>query len=464
MIGLFTGTERAESRSAERAAVLRELGEPGCPLCRTSEGADRNWHNWYVIETHADPAYRMKLAYAGGFCAEHLRRLCLDPEGHAHLPQMFADVIATALARPADAPAPGGQCPACASRTAAQQHHLRQLSGQLAADDVMSALAASDYCLPHLLALLHTAPPATTTGLVSLMIAALDRAHTDPLALLVPLNPDLARSAPIMVRINDIRTAADDVSTVHTGLDTVLADLYRACCPLCRAHTHAELRYLTWLLEQRSAQLDTIETWLCPTHLGTATLFGYAAAKQLAGIKRAHTLAQLHRLHERVNDATTHRAITSRATGTVHSLREGATPSEVFRPANARVRDHIAYFERDSTPCAACAAARTAEHRTAALLSAAMDDRTVREHWEHGHGLCLAHSYRFSEQLPRTVVRQRLRLLAWELDETLRKRAWTTRNEPHTAVEQAWRRAVPLLRGTAFLGSTATEWQEIDPS
>ncbi|MEU6562835.1 hypothetical protein [Nocardia nova] len=37
-----------------------------------------------------------------------------------------------------------------------------------------------------------------------------------------------------------------------------------------------------------------------------------------------------------------------------------------------------------------------------------------------------------------------------------------SRSAERTAVEQAWRRAVPLLRGAAFLGSTAEEWQEAE--
>ncbi|AHH19739.1 hypothetical protein NONO_c49550 [Nocardia nova SH22a] len=456
MIGLFSDTGRAESRSAERTAVLRDLGEPGCPLCRTGDGADLNWHNWYVIETHSDPGYRMKVAHAGGFCAEHLRGLCLDSEGRGHLPQMFADVVAAVLAHPENTL--DGRCPACASREAARQHHLRRLAEQLADDEVMGALAASDYCLPHLQALLHGAPPAATADLVSSMIGTLADARTDSLTLLVPLNSDLARSARIVVHTNDIRKAADELTAARTGFDRAVADLDRACCPLCRARAHAELRYVTWLVGQRPAELDSVETWLCPEHLGIATLFGYAAAGQLAGIMRAHTLARLRRLYERVDAATAHHALPHRVTDSVHSMRRGAGLAEVLHPP--KVREHVERFERDSTPCAACVAAGTAENRERALLSAAMADRTVRDHWEHGHGPCLAHAHRFGERLPHTVVRQRLRLLAWELDETLRKRAWTARNEPVTPVEQAWRRAVPLLRGAAFLGSTAKEWQE----
>ncbi|MFI7190092.1 hypothetical protein ACIBQ0_10195 [Nocardia nova] len=452
------------SRSVDHDAVLRDLSEPGCPVCRAGEAADRNWHSWYVIETHSDPDYRHRVARAGGFCAAHLRWLCLDTRAQPHLTQAFADVIDLVLAQPSDAPEPTAPCPACVSRRDAQTQRMRKILELWADSTVRQALASSDCCVPHQLALLHDAPAAAADEVAQMTIRTLTEPSAGLLSVLIPLDADLARSAPMIVHANRIRRSDDKEVTGRSGLDRAVADLDRGCCPVCRSASQAQLRYLCWLLEQSLRELDTTELWLCPRHLGMATVFGYASAQQLADTMSGHTLARLRRLHDRLAETIRNGQLHTRIAHSVHSLRAGSGVAEVVRPLGSRVAECRGHFEHDATPCAVCTAAAIAERREIALLRASADEPAVRRQWEQGHGPCLSHARQCDDDRALLVLRSRLRLLAWELDETLRKRGWTARNEPVTVVEQAWRRAVPLLNGAAYFGMTSDEWEQAVPS
>jgi hypothetical protein len=74
---------------------------------------------------------------------------------------------------------------------------------------------------------------------------------------------------------------------------------------------------------------------------------------------------------------------------------------------------------------------------------------------ESGKQLARRHTHR--PRPPRAVLRSRLRLLVWTVDEARRKQVWQTRNGLATAAEDSWVRAIPFLCGAACLGCTAVE-------
>lgn len=445
---------RAEQHDKDRFALLRELSRPGCPVCRAADTADRNWHTWYVVENHADPLYRQQIACAGGFCAEHLRWLITDSEGRAPLPQLFLDQITRLLALAPGKPPPSGVCPACSRRNTVERTRLTAIGDSLAADSVRKLLPDTDICLPHLIRLLHTVPWRHLDTVAETILTRLaGPADGVLLAVMLPLDSDLARSARTLVRVNTLRVAADTHPLRQTGLDHALTALACDSCPLCHAGAYAELRYTSWLLHQPLDQLDTTELWLCAKHLSIATLFGYAADKQIADLIRGQTAARVARLRQRLQ--TPHRSA-------AEWLLARRDTSEALRSPRSRAVAALDRFRHDITPCAACAAATLAQRREQALLEATLPDQRVRDRWLRGHGPCVEHTaLLIGDPLPAQALHARLRLLSWELHETLRRRGWTTRNEPTTAAELSWRRAIPYLRGDTYFGCSATQWQEI---
>jgi hypothetical protein len=97
----------------------------------------------------------------------------------------------------------------------------------------------------------------------------------------------------------------------------------------------------------------------------------------------------------------------------------------------------------------------TAEERETGLLLLALLDRPTWEGYEDAHGLCVRHVV----ALPKTrgaaalrrVLRTRLSVLTWELEEAGRKMNWSVRYEQNGEETTAWCRAPGYLDGATLL-------------
>ena len=98
----------------------------------------------------------------------------------------------------------------------------------------------------------------------------------------------------------------------------------------------------------------------------------------------------------------------------------------------------------------------TAEEREASLLLAALHDELTARAYAASHGLCLRHVLALGGEagaaLPRQVLRGRLKVLEWELQEAGRKGNWSVRYERMGDERTAWRRVPGYLDGRVFLG------------
>jgi len=450
---------RPEWVAHERQDLLRQLHDEGCLVCRAMAESERNWRNEYVRESYGDPDVRRRLAASGGFCASHLRALIDDDDGSHVLPMLLGDLIADVLGRPTGV-AIRPACEACAKLTWTERGHLDLLLRWLTDSEVFAALAQpGKACLPHLSALVGAAPEPIAGRLTALakdLIRNLDQHH--PLALTGGADPGLPRRTEALRIARQASAEADAGAGEESTLEHVLSGVDRPCCLLCRTRAHAEVRYLSWLSDQLIESLDPGEVALCATHLLDVSVLDADCAIGVAAVVRTIEVTRLDRLAQRLEHTPDKHSW--KRLRTALSLQLQHRHAEAMAAMQSRQRfvtGATASYCHAAPGCAACAAGRVAERRELTLLEAAVSHRTVRDHWDRGHGLCVAHAPQLTDELPRTMLRSRLRLLAWELVEAQRKQAWRTRNEPSTAVETSWIRAIPLLCGAAYVGCTPDE-------
>jgi hypothetical protein len=100
-----------------------------------------------------------------------------------------------------------------------------------------------------------------------------------------------------------------------------------------------------------------------------------------------------------------------------------------------------------------------AEDRESALLVAAVQDEVTARAYAASHGICVRHAQQLADDDASgplvAVLRARLAVLGWELDEALRKSSWTERWHRGGPEANAWLRAPSYLDGRVFLGAPA---------
>ncbi|GAA3567300.1 hypothetical protein GCM10022222_59090 [Amycolatopsis ultiminotia] len=431
----------------ERRKLVRALNEGGCLLCRDKDAAQHHWCTWYVMETHREPDYRRRVARNGGFCAPHTRLLMTSSDGVHVLPALFGDLVSSALAG-----VTYYRCDACAKMTAAVGRRLGTVVRWL--DDPEVLAGAGRLCTQHLLDVLETAPWQLASTLTALASGQPDTPPSDP---------DLPIRAAHLATAVDLLVQQDKQLNDESTVERVRAGLDRSCCPVCRARAQGGLRYTSWLLDQDLDRLDPGESALCPAHLGDATALDPRGAGRIAEVLHRSEQARLAQLADRLA-ATPQARMSARLRAAWPPLTRGnrTEAAAALRRPERFVAEALRNFRHNEPSCATCAASELAERRELALLEAAAHHSTVRERWTHGHGLCRDHAPRAAPEVATQVLRSRLALLGWELDETRRKRAWRTRHEPATPAETSWPRAIPFLCGDAYLGLTATEFHDQD--
>ena len=109
--------------------------------------------------------------------------------------------------------------------------------------------------------------------------------------------------------------------------------------------------------------------------------------------------------------------------------------------------------------CPLCSRMDGAKNRALNLLFVLLQERRYRIDFENGYGLCLKHladalAMQPSDEIGRFLIRvesAKLALLEWELEETMRKTAWTARPEVKGSEQSAWHRALARFSGLPIL-------------
>lgn len=443
-------------REDERLALIHDLRDGECLVCREAFFAQRNWATWYTIETHADPGYRDRIARDGGFCPGHLRQLMSRADGRELLAGLFADIISHRLALPSDATAIG-YCDTCDKVSSARRRCIETVTRWLGEVKVRNALSGGQLCLPHLLDLLRTAPwphVAHLTALTSDLLTSLLPAELT--GVLAGTDSDLLRRRTFLVAAHAILGHEDKEAARMSTLDKAVSEVERACCAICRAGA----RY-SWLCTRGTTRLDPGETRLCARHLHDASTLDHHAAETVAVTMRDTLLGRLNHLTE-------HLATTPRITVFFLGCAQPGSASADTTPR---------------TPCPLSSAPTTTSPRPSPLSPTTRPPaRAVRQApcREDGNSLCWTpHAMSAPSATAGAVVLGS----AWNMrhnwptrscttlcaaTSTYWPRSWTRRcaNVPgeratNRRLRQS-RRAIPLICGGSYLGCTAEEYDMME--
>jgi hypothetical protein len=465
------------SERRDHATLLPELREIGCPACRRGEFADERFVFGFVYEHHNDGRTLDALRASLGFCDVHTRRLLSHQDAPHVMSLVYAEVVAAAVARlRAGHPADGGTqpCPMCLSGDTSRRAFIRALAGAVGDPDVGNAYRGSDgLCLPHLREALADASHETAAALLRDLATRL-RTPDEPPALIERLaGRDTDRGARRLARIR-LREAFRNPAGRPT-LESLRARLAVEACPTCAAGALAEARHLAWMgRESRShpSNLVVEGSWLCPRHLHDLVEKDGETARWVAARLRADIEWDLARSEDRLE-----RVPARTLRGRWRQIRERAAHEPGDEPRKGgRAAEAVSWLARRRGPalrsalapllqeraCATCRVVATAEARETDLIMAGLLDRPIAARYARSHGLCLRHVLALPDDRPaavtRRVLRARLAILAWELEEAGRKSSWSVRFEARGDEVTAWRRAPAQLDGRNYLGAPAASF------
>ena len=414
-------------------APLSQLGLDGCPACSLAEESADRWIGYFIAEGNAEDEVVRALRASLGPCPRHTRRLVAARGGADVFARTAVDLAREALRR-VGAGAVRSPCPACARETWAGEHATATVLGALARPgaDPLPAGLERRFCLPHLLgALSGDGKPALSLRLAEAGGEALLAAEGEDLVLRV-----CGRDPDATARADLLRTAA--LPDRRPGLRPwVLSLLALDACPSCMAEREAVRGALGWLAT--SSQLEPWELRLCPGHLGTLHALDALTARRVAAGLAAEWSGALARYAGALAGAS------------------GRGPLGRLRSRTAGRSAHRNLL--GNRACRACDVARSAAARSGALILAAIRDPELADAYGRSHGLCVRHLSDMPaaahEGLCGRILRARLDLLGWELEEAERKRSWFARWEQAGREASAWRR-LPGLLGGAEAGITGS--------
>lgn len=414
-----------------------------CPACAFVANAERSVFSWFVTENHASPVVQAQLRASMGMCAAHCRRLVEDPGPGPVLTTVAGAGIAGARAC-LRGEIPAGPCLVCASLSRSAGDVADLLTGALKHEDALRRRYTKHrgVCLDHVFSFADVASPdvmtVITQGLLS-SLSELDAQHM--LHLLTSTDRDSARRARWRACLPD---APRPGSTTHQLCDQLRVD----ACPICLAGSLGERRYLEWWAEAArlgEPSLANDPGGFCSGHLHDLALADPVAVTHAIDRRRVATMRALEQLLAQLS-----------APSRTSKRRRGDEPAG---------RHEVQTILSPLHPCPACRARRTAEHRQAELIDAAMALSEVRATYESGHGLCVRHLPRLASptatEIAKRVADARLAVLQWELEEIRRKYAWQCRHESPGPERDAWLRAFSQIDGRVLLGAP---YQGIAPS
>lgn len=428
-----------------KAEVLERLGGEGCPVCRTAQDAVRRWFFTYENDSRADPQMRERIERSFGFCATHTRHLLDLGASSSWLARwVFADVArAGTSALEMSSPPTPAPCPTCEVAATAVTDTLGTLAVGLVDDEARSLLEAGDgLCVTHGVAVIERSGPTVARAVAGMLESRLGKDAILARDHLIGLDPDRSRRRRAREERAAWVLAAEEASRLRGGMVDLVLDW--PCCPLCAAADRVEWRYLRWLAtlsRDECAELRADAT-LCPRHLGDLTSFrhdGDVSGLELTdeGLLGSVAMVVDHvaRLWRGDLQAYLQRLDTSIWAGI---LRDVAAP-------------------RGVESCQLCARRRAAEKREMRLLGLVAADPAYATRLSQAHGVCLRHG--LTTDLPpawRRLLRARVGLLSFELDEAERKAGWDARWEVRGSEMAVWQRAPTLLDG-AVLGPFAPD-------
>ncbi|MFJ7280574.1 hypothetical protein [Kitasatospora sp. NPDC098663] len=439
-----------DGRKRDRREALLLLRGGLCALCRDRAQAERRWLAYFVAENHTDAAVLARLEACAGFCPAHTRLLLENSSAPWLMPQV-AQVALAGAEHLLSGTGPQARCPLCQSLAEGTERSIHTLLRALDQEEVRETLTAEPVlCLPHTLALAARARPGEHRRLLDAALKHL-AAPDAGLDLVAGEDPDAAARTRRSRNLDPLLDAEPDIAARSAG-GRWEADTALACCPVCLAEQRAVRRLLCWQARDRdpTTRASGQETELCAGHLHDLTAVGGPRVDEIVGVNGQRARTDLTRHLDRGGtgaDLTRHLDRGGTGADLTRHLDRGGTGADL-----AAVQPH----------CRACAEEERAGLREYALAAAALTDPLRARRFEHAHGLCLHHVLTWPGGTPpptsvAVVLRARLALLGWEIDEALRKQDWRTRHEVRGSETSAGLRAPALLDGRVYAGLPAPD-------
>lgn len=433
-----------------------------------------------MIESYSSRQMIARLQRALGMCPAHTRHLLSEASSRGISNFVYLHICRVVSHNLELPPSEQAECPVCESRRRASARTTGRITASLIDPAITKAYAGSDgLCMAHLLEAL----PDTELSIASPMLQRLRcRLENNEgwMALFAGWDGDVA----LRRELRDALPHEEDTFEARNQAPATLYALRKrfriAACPICLAVGRMELRYLSWVGDERKTperSLDGI-VHMCRAHTHDLAVMDAEAGHWLLGLKAARWRNELGRFtaeleslppasllaRVRALPGAWWRIRTADARGdgsrrwlpvahdVLATLR--ASPSRIYASQRTRLLN-------STGPCMVCKILAVTDARERRLLIAALQDGHTARCFEDSSGVCLHHlmtliSSPVSDLLFQ-VARARLAVLLWELEEGDRKRAWVYRHEARGAETTAWLRVPGWFDGRVYAGGPARD-------
>jgi hypothetical protein len=458
--------------------LSRRLEEKGCPVCRVLERHDRKYFSWFSIEKYHEPGFIESLSRALGFCARH--GAYMDQQDHwaSQITAVHKHTASRVHNRMSVGLSEGKNdlrlifkdrtsCPVCSSYRETSERTLWFFKKMIEEKESLDKYGCPGIlCFPHLKGLTESISLKLFSGLLSCheteMLSAtkaleiLGRQGTkigaDSEQIQHALNLSVGRERNpgnyfFLSRVYRISENRDPLADFISSLKE------NTGCPICMDVYGSLSQWIYWL-DKNIISTDSIEAMrdilpTCNAHVWSCIRLG-GPALQSAAASAAFRAAQ-----EKVTNAARH----------LKQMKKTRRQSIWERKKNERqnnqgiIKVNPKKTIASSLYCPLCSRIDGAKNRALNLLFALLQERRYRIDFENGYGLCLKHladalAMQPSDEIGRFLIRvesAKLALLEWELEETMRKTAWTARPEIKGSEQSAWHRALARFSGLPIL-------------
>lgn len=470
---------RSGSAPAERdwpvdAELIGRLANPGCPLCAQLRADEPRYYFWLLHESYMEPSTLDGFAAARGVCQRHgvaLAQNAIVPTAIEYLLSYatrhelhrIADEREQRVTRSGARRSSPERCPTCTFQEESAGRLAFFLGALLRRTHSLDRYGdPALFCMPHFV---RIADGLGSKDLERFLRLQRDAAQRALAKLGTPANPlddrtdDIRQAAklavgipPEAVPVPAPRTTGEPGSPRDHSFQFARRLRDPSSCPVC---TEVMGAWGDWtvglerLVEAREPVNDLLP--LCRLHvwaylLHASPVLGALAAQ--AALDSADTA-----LHMALEAGWGEKA--RQETMDLPAWRRAFTGR---KPA-ARAMETLRVL---SPRCPVCERVALAEDRALDLLSALLLSGRHIHAYERGHGLCARHlgkvlRRRLDAEVRSVLLRAGAATVAgllWELEESGRKRAWTTRAEAHGTEQNAWQRA--LLRFSGAFGWQTT--------
>lgn len=454
--------------------LFRRLEEKGCPVCGVLEPHDRRYFSWFSIEKYHEPVFLESLARALGFCDKH--GAYLDQQGHwgsqitvvhkhtaSHVLNQLCMVLSEKKSDFRSFFRDRTSCPVCTSYQETSERTLWFFKKIIKNIDGWNKYGCPGIlCFSHLKGLTHSISPSMLGKLLLTHEAAILSA-TQALERIIRKKTEVSvESEQIQDALNLSVGREQDPghaffrSRIHKApenrdpeTDFISSLTENTGCPVCLEIFASLGQWIQWLNKNITsthsfeALRDVLPT--CNTHVWTCIRLGKPA------LQFAAASAALHAVHEKIRIAGRH-----------FKRSEETRRRSIWKQMKDKYPRNLEAIKADprktiTSPiyCPVCNRMNVAKNRALELLFALLQERRHRIDFENGYGLCLKHfadalDMQPSNKIGRFLTRvesAKLSLLEWELEETMRKMAWTARPEIKGSEQSAWHRALTKFSG-----------------